>query len=186
MPRWNRACTWRSPFQWRKLYPSRMCGSEERVRSFRHVGCGVGVVLCIKSSIKPVSKWFAVGSALFFLKPPNMLFRKTSTLLPKTIYLFAKPFGMLPLTLENTLSLVTLMLPPLTGQITHVPNLMYSIKTFSPLRRKYFFICLSTRFRMGNPPSVLGLVFTKFVDTASAISLLATLRNSYHATAPFV
>ncbi len=47
-----------------------------------------------------------------------------------------------PLFLEDVFSLLTLMLLPLTGQITHVLNMMGSITTFTPLQRTTFFISL--------------------------------------------
>ncbi len=71
------------------------------------------------------------------------MFTEAPTLLPQAIYLFPKQFDMLPLPLVNVLSLVTLMPSPLTGQIEHIPNLMGSVKTFSPHQRENFFISLS-------------------------------------------
>ncbi len=44
----------------------------------------------------------------------------------------------------------------------------------------YQSITKPTRFRLGNRPSVLDIVFTKFPDTVSAIKLLAPLGNGDH------
>ncbi len=49
----------------------------------------------------------------------------------------------------------------------------------------YQSITQPTRFRMGNRPSVLDLVFTKFSDTVPAIKLLAPLGSSDHAKQSF-
>ncbi len=54
--------------------------------------------------------------------------------LPQTIHLSSKQFDVRPLPQENVLSLVTLMLPMLTGQID--PNLMDSIKNSSLLQKR--------------------------------------------------
>ncbi len=79
--------------------------------------------------------------------------------------------------------MVTLMPPPLTGQIAHVPNLMGSIKAFSPLQRKFLYqsIPQPTCFRIGKRPSVFDLVLPEFPDTVPAIILLTPLGNSDHA-----
>ncbi len=97
--------------------------------------------------------------------------RPISGLLLQTIYFSSKQFDMLLLPLENVLSLVALIPSPFIGHIALVPNLVGSIKLSYYCGEKFLYqsITQPTRFRMGNRPSVLDLVFTKFPNIVSAI-----------------
>ncbi len=113
----------------------------------------------IKSSLKPVRLQFDIKAypcieMIFLPKPPYLLCTEPPTLFPQTIYFSSRQFDMLPLHLENVLSLVPLTTLLSTSQI-------------------WWFLCKSitqpTRLLMGNRPSVLDLVFIKFPGTVSVI-----------------
>ncbi len=81
------------------------------------------------------------GEVLFLPKLPYLLFTDP-TLLPQTICLSPRQFGMLPLPLKNFLPFDDFNARAPAGQIAHGPNKML-IQTLSPLQRSNFITILS-------------------------------------------